>query len=128
MHEDAMLEHPGSPACPDCGLTGELRTTLARGWVLLEPADVTELLPAHFVPPRQRWYLQPDGVAWNSWHAEPVPGAVCRLNHRLVCPGLAGSDRPDPWPWLTAVREENERRARRRDEAAQLEFGRDEPA
>lgn len=46
----------------------------------------------------------------NLWDAEPLPGTQCRIAHRTVCPYL----RPeDLWPWSTALRQENERRALR---------------
>ncbi|MFD9601571.1 DUF6083 domain-containing protein [Streptomyces sp. NPDC059970] len=44
------------------------------------------------------------------WDAEPLPGAQCRIAHRMVCPCLP---REDPPLWATALRQENERRAQR---------------
>ncbi|MFE7712778.1 DUF6083 domain-containing protein [Streptomyces sp. NPDC057486] len=62
------------------------------------------------MPPRRRWLINADGEAWNTWDAEPTRGATCRVAHRMVCPCLAPED---PWPWGTALREENGRRAQR---------------
>ncbi|MEW2393153.1 DUF6083 domain-containing protein [Streptomyces venezuelae] len=105
---------PAPPVCPDCGLPGDRYPTWTNTWVLLEPVEPRETLPAHMVPARQRWLIDSDGHAWNTHDAEPTPGAECRIAHRLVCPGLHGSERPDPWPWLTVWRQENERRAQRK--------------
>ncbi|MFB6785021.1 DUF6083 domain-containing protein, partial [Streptomyces sp. NPDC056352] len=58
-------------------------------WVLLEPRIV---VPAHTAPPRRRWIITPDGNAMNLWDAEPVPGAQCRIAHRMAC-CIAHSDR-----------------------------------
>lgn len=110
---------PARPECPDCGLTGERYPTWTNAWVLLEPLEPRETLPAHMVPPRQRWMIDSNGRAWNTHDAEPTPGGECRIAHRLVCPGLALPERPEPWPWLRTVREENARRAQRKaDEEA----------
>ncbi|MEV2215565.1 DUF6083 domain-containing protein [Streptomyces sp. NPDC050997] len=51
-----------------------------------------------------------NGVAWNAGDAEPAPGMACRIAHRLACPGL---EPMDLWRWLTAMREENARKAQR---------------
>ncbi|GAA1287311.1 hypothetical protein GCM10009646_88940 [Streptomyces aureus] len=110
--EEAMEHDPGSPVCPHCGLEGELRQTVSRGWVLLEPTVLTETLPAHTVPPRQRWYVQADGLAWNSGSYEPATGSACRINHKLVCPGLDAGERPTLWGWLDSLRGLNTERAR----------------
>ncbi|MEU5382021.1 DUF6083 domain-containing protein [Streptomyces sp. NPDC005968] len=101
---------PAPPVCPECGLDADRYPTLSQAWVLLEHLDPVNVLPAHMVPPRFRWLINADGVAWNPWLAEPTPGALCRIPHRLVCPGL---EPVKAWSWLTAAREENERRAQR---------------
>jgi hypothetical protein len=101
---------PDPPVCPECGLEADRFLTLSQAWVLLEPLEPVNVLPAHFVPPRQRWLINSDGVAWNPWNAEPTEGAQCRISHMVACPGI---EPPDLWPWLTAMREENARRAQR---------------
>ncbi|TGB06533.1 DUF6083 domain-containing protein [Streptomyces sp. MZ04] len=101
---------PDPPVCPECGQEADRFPTYSQAWVLLEPLEPVNEVPAHFVPPRQRWLVNSDGVAWNPWEAEPTPGAVCRIAHRLVCPGV---EPLDLWPWLTAEREESGRRAQR---------------
>ncbi|WP_443079447.1 DUF6083 domain-containing protein [Streptomyces sp. NBC_01724] len=75
---------PG-PTCPDCGLRGDINPTYYRWWIRLEPDD-PEPLAAQTVPPRQRWYLDPGGTAWNSQDDKPRPGQPCRISHSLVCP------------------------------------------
>ncbi|MEU3848906.1 DUF6083 domain-containing protein [Streptomyces sp. NPDC029554] len=78
-------EPPAPPLCPTCGLVGD-RCITYYGWhVLLEP-DLR--MPAHRVPPWHRWYVDSDGTAWNSRDDEPAPGAMCRVPHRITCPGL----------------------------------------
>ncbi|MCX4774880.1 DUF6083 domain-containing protein [Streptomyces sp. NBC_01260] len=100
---------PEPPNCPHCGLTQDRYPTLYDGhWVLLEP-DV--IAPAHHLPPRRRWVITVDGIAVNTWDAEPTPGAECRVAHRMLCPHLEPA--PWTWPWGTAMRKENERRAGR---------------
>ncbi|MFD0629835.1 DUF6083 domain-containing protein [Streptomyces sanglieri] len=99
--------HPHRPG-PHCGLPQDRYRTLYDGhWVLLEPRIV---VPAHTIPPRRRWIITTDGTAMNLWDAEPLPGTRCRIAHRMVCPYLP---RDDLWPWTTALRQENERRAQR---------------
>ncbi|MFE7393230.1 DUF6083 domain-containing protein [Streptomyces sp. NPDC057582] len=99
---------PAPPDCPHCGLPQGRYPTLYEGhWVLLEPWIV---VPAHTVPPRRRWIITRDGTAMNLWDAEPVPGAQCRIAHRMVCPYL---EPEDLWPWTVMLRQENERRAQR---------------
>ncbi|WP_331731811.1 DUF6083 domain-containing protein (plasmid) [Streptomyces sp. NBC_01005] len=99
---------PEPPDCPHCALPQDRYPTLNDGyWVLLEPRI---LVPAHTVPPRRRWVFTSDGAAMNLWDAEPLPGTRCRIAHRMVCPYLP---RDAPWPWTTALRQENERRAQR---------------
>ncbi|MFH8477082.1 DUF6083 domain-containing protein [Streptomyces sp. NPDC018000] len=110
LHEGATAPAPPAPPeCPDCGLRQDRYPTLHDGhWVLLE-RDVT--VPAHHLPPRRRWLITPDGIAWNTWDAEPTPGAFCRVAHHLVCPYPE-----EPlwrWPWGTAQREKNDRQAQR---------------
>ncbi|MFJ8025878.1 DUF6083 domain-containing protein [Streptomyces sp. NPDC096311] len=101
---------PLPPVCRECGLGADRFPTLSKAWVLLERLDPVNVVPAHMVPPRFRWLINADGVAWNPWLAEPTPGAVCRIPHRLVCPGLP---EVNPWMWLTVMRGENERQAQR---------------
>lgn len=99
---------PARPDCAHCGLPQDRYPAYYSGyWVLLEPRIVVD---AHTVPPRRRWILTPDGTAMNLWDAEPLPGTRCRIAHRAVCPCLPREDEP---PWVTAVREENGRRAQR---------------
>lgn len=102
---------PAPPDCPFCGLRQDRFATLYPGhWVLLEPGVTA---PVHRVPARRRWIIAGDGTAYNTWDAEPTPGATCRIAHRLVCPQL---EPEDPWPWATAMRTENRRRMERREE------------
>ncbi|EST19282.1 DUF6083 domain-containing protein [Streptomyces roseochromogenus] len=103
-------EPPSPPHCPHCGLAGERRPTYTGQHVLLEPALV---LPAHLVPGGHRWHIDSNGVAWNGGFTEPLAGSRCRIPHQLACPGLS-LDEIRPWRWLSAVREENARRAQRR--------------
>ncbi|MFI8436991.1 DUF6083 domain-containing protein [Streptomyces sp. NPDC079020] len=99
---------PAPPECPQCELPQDRYPTLhPQAWVLLEPGIT---VPSHTVPPRRRWLITTDGVAWNTWDAEPVPGARCRIAHHMVCPWLEADDL---WPWATALRQENVRRAQR---------------
>ncbi|MFF3355170.1 DUF6083 domain-containing protein [Streptomyces sp. NPDC002917] len=97
---------PG-PACPDCGLGGDIHATYYHWWIRLEPED-PEPLAAHTVPPRQRWYLDSNGTAWNSQDDEPDPGQTCRISHGLVC---SRAERPDLAQWLTSRTAANEVRA-----------------
>ncbi|MFE7814071.1 DUF6083 domain-containing protein [Streptomyces sp. NPDC057433] len=103
-------EPPRPPLCPHCGLAGERRRTYTGRHVLLEPGFT---LPAHLVPGGHRWHLDNDGTAWNGGLDEPLPGATCRVPHRLACPGLA-LDEIRPWRWLETVRRFNTERARRK--------------
>ncbi|MEL5961091.1 DUF6083 domain-containing protein [Streptomyces sp. CLV115] len=101
---------PAPPDCPDCGLPQDRYPTLHEGhWVLLE-SGIT--VPSHQLPPRRRWRITPDGTAWNTGDAEPTPGATCHVAHHLVCP-CPTADTWWPWPWGTALRQENGRRAQR---------------
>ncbi|MFJ5724455.1 DUF6083 domain-containing protein [Streptomyces sp. NPDC093149] len=111
LREGAIAPAPPTPPdCPDCGLPQDRYPTLYEGhWVLLEP-DVT--VPSHHLPPRRRWLTTADGRAWNTWDAEPTPGALCRVAHHLVCP-YPTADTRWPWPWGTTLREKNDRRAQR---------------
>ncbi|MEU1851870.1 DUF6083 domain-containing protein [Streptomyces sp. NPDC019990] len=106
-------EPPDPPLCPDCGLVGERHATYYGAHVLLEP-DMT--VPAHMVPAWHRWYVDSGGTAWNSRGDEPAPGAVCRVPHRIACPGLR-QEEIGLWRWLEALRAENARRAWRRADA-----------
>ncbi|ODA75124.1 hypothetical protein APS67_000838 [Streptomyces sp. AVP053U2] len=65
------------------------------------------------MPGGHRWHLDTDGTAWNGGLDEPLPGATCRVPHRLACPGLA-LDEIRPWRWLETVRRFNTERARRK--------------
>ncbi|MFD3933032.1 DUF6083 domain-containing protein [Streptomyces sp. NPDC058614] len=100
--------------CPECGVAGAWHPTYTEAWVLLEPAQI---LPAYIVPPRQRWLIDGNDIAWNTGDDEPAPGAPRRIAHRLVCPGL---ERQDLWPWLTALELENARRAQRQADQGTL--------
>ncbi|MEU1182584.1 DUF6083 domain-containing protein [Streptomyces sp. NPDC005820] len=103
-------EPPGPPVCPDCGLAGERRPTYYGAHVLLEPGLSA---PAHMVPAWHRWYVDSNGIGWNSREDEPEPGAVCRIPHRIACPGLE-LEEIGLWRWLDAVRGENARHAQRK--------------
>ncbi|MFD6424398.1 DUF6083 domain-containing protein [Streptomyces sp. NPDC060198] len=96
---------PHPPECPFCDLRQDRYPThYADHWVLLEPRTT---VAAHTVPPHDRWIITPDGRAMNLWDSEPLPGARCRIPHRLVCPYL----RPgDFGAWITLLRQENGRR------------------
>ncbi|MFI8521961.1 DUF6083 domain-containing protein [Streptomyces sp. NPDC085481] len=76
---------PAPPVCPSCGRVCDRRPTYYGAYVLLEPDT---RLPAHAVPVRQRWYVDPDGRAWNGGGAEPARGAYCLVPHRMACPAL----------------------------------------
>ncbi|MET8788370.1 DUF6083 domain-containing protein [Streptomyces sp. NPDC004589] len=106
-------EPPAPPLCPNCGLMGERRATYTGQHVLFEPGFT---VPAHLVPGGHRWHVDTDGTAWNGGLDEPPQGTVCRIPHQLACPGLT-LDEIKPWRWLTAVREENTRRAQRKADA-----------
>ncbi|WP_405691246.1 DUF6083 domain-containing protein [Streptomyces sp. NBC_00057] len=106
--DDGAIPGPEpAPACPGCGLAGDIHPTHYRWWIRLDPED-PEPLAAHTIPPRQRWHIDPDGTALNSRDDEPRPGQTCRISHHLVCP-RAG--RPDLAEWLTAWTAANEERA-----------------
>ncbi|MFE9822968.1 DUF6083 domain-containing protein [Streptomyces sp. NPDC005791] len=99
---------PAPPDCPFCDLPQDRYATSYRGhWILLEPRI---LVPAHTVPPRRRWVISSSGTALNLWDAEPLPGTVCRIPHRIACPRLEAEDH---WPWVTALRGHNSRRSQR---------------
>ncbi|WP_225100578.1 DUF6083 domain-containing protein [Streptomyces sp. CoH27] len=102
-------EPPSPPLCPHCGLVGERHPTYYGAYVLFQPGLTA---PAHMVPAWHRWYVDPNGTAWNSGHEEPAPGAECRVPHRLACPGLT-LEEIGLWRWLDAVRQENARCAQR---------------
>ncbi|WP_326730066.1 DUF6083 domain-containing protein [Streptomyces phaeochromogenes] len=115
MEGAAGPEPPATPTCPNCGLVGDRHVTYYGVHVLLEPGIP---VPAHMVPAWHRWYIDSNGTAWNSREDEPMPGAVCRIPHRIACPGLK-LEEIGLWRWLDAVRAENARRARRKaDEEA----------
>lgn len=101
----------GQFRCPHCGLPQDRVATLEQDWVLLEPGM---RVPAHLVPPERRWIELSDGrVA--MYGVCPVDGTQrCRIEHRLAC---AGQRLPDLWPWLTTLRDENKRMARRQEPA-----------
>ncbi|MER6654976.1 DUF6083 domain-containing protein [Streptomyces sp. NPDC000971] len=99
---------PAPPECPFCELPQDRYATGYPGhWVLLEPRI---LVPAHTVPPRRRWIITSTGTAMNLWDAEPLPGAMCRIPHRIACPCLEPEDH---WPWVTALRHHNGQRTQR---------------
>lgn len=98
----------GQYACPFCGLPQDRVATIEQDWVLLEP-DVTVL--AHLVPAEYRWISLSDGRVAVYGVCPPEAEQRCRIEHRLAC---AKQALPDLWPWLTALREENRRRADRR--------------
>ncbi|MFE6826649.1 DUF6083 domain-containing protein [Streptomyces sp. NPDC057690] len=93
--------------CPYCGLPQDRVLTLEQDWVLLEPGvDVL----AHLVPAEHRWIVLSDGRVTVYGVCPPVATQRCRVEHRLTC---AAQPLPDLWPWLTAMRAENARRAQR---------------
>lgn len=97
----------GQYACPFCGLPQDRVATLEQDWVLLEPGvDVL----AHLVPAEHRWIELSDGRVTVYGVCPPDPEQRCRVEHRLAC---SKQVLPDLWPWLTAVREKNARRADR---------------
>ncbi len=75
--------------------------------VLLEP-DMAPL--AHTVPAEHRWIELSDGRVTVYGVCPPDPFQRCRVEHRLAC---SEQPLPDLWPWLTALRDENARRAER---------------
>ncbi|MFF9899110.1 DUF6083 domain-containing protein [Streptomyces longispororuber] len=106
-------EGAGQFTCPYCGLPQDRVLTLQQDWVLLEP-EITPL--AHVVPAEYRWIELSDGRVTVYGVCPPDPFQRCRIEHRLVCPG---QQLPDLWPWLTAMRQENERRVDRLSNPAQ---------
>ncbi|WP_324614221.1 DUF6083 domain-containing protein [Streptomyces kebangsaanensis] len=100
----------GKSRCPYCGLLGERVATLEHDWVLLEP-DMAPL--AHTVPAEHRWIVLSDGRVTGYGVCPPDPYQRCRIEHRLAC---SAQPLPDLWPWLTALRDENERRAKRQED------------
>ncbi len=98
--------------CPYCGLPQDRLPTLEQDWVLLEPG-VTVV--AHLVPAEYRWITLSDGRVTVYGVCPPDGAQRCRVEHRLAC---SGQELPDLWPWLTALRLENARRAAR-DECAE---------
>lgn len=99
---------PAPPECPFCDLRQDrYATSYAGHWILLEPRV---LVPAHTLPPRRRWFITSTGTAMNLWDAEPLPGARCRIPHRIACPYLVPED---DWPWVTVLRRHNWERAQR---------------
>ncbi|MEV8321069.1 DUF6083 domain-containing protein [Streptomyces sp. NPDC059900] len=101
---------PARPVCRECGLEADRFETWFGAWVLLERLDPVAEVPAHMVPPFFRWVIDRAGMACWTRDAEPSPGAMCRIPHRLVCPGI---ELPNPWSWLASVRSENARAAER---------------
>ncbi|MFE7760123.1 DUF6083 domain-containing protein [Streptomyces sp. NPDC057438] len=97
----------GQNRCSNCGLPQDRVATLEQEWVLLEP-DMRPL--AHTVPADHRWLELSDGRVTVYGVCPPDQFQRCRIEHRLACPQQA---RPDLWPWLTSLREENERQAQR---------------
>ncbi|MEU6123440.1 DUF6083 domain-containing protein [Streptomyces sp. NPDC047123] len=97
--------------CMFCGLPQERVRTLDNDWRLMEP-DMTPL--AHTVPAEHRWIVLSDGRVTVYGVSPPDMQQRCRIEHALACPT---QPLPDLWPWLTALREENEREARRGREA-----------
>lgn len=96
--------------CPYCGLPQERAATLDHDWVMLEPGIQP---PAHTVPAQHRWITLPDGRVTVYEVCPPVTEQRCRVAHELACPAR---ELPNLWPWLTALREENKRASKRRDE------------
>jgi hypothetical protein len=91
--------------CAFCGLPQDRVPTVEHDWVMLEPGvDVL----AHLVPAEHRWIELSDGRVTVYAVCPPDPFQRCRIEHRLAC---AGQQLPDLWPWLTALRGENARRA-----------------
>ncbi|MEU0599760.1 DUF6083 domain-containing protein [Streptomyces sp. NPDC006393] len=97
----------GRSRCPYCGLVGDRALTLEHDVVLLEP-DMAPL--AHTVPAEHRWIELSDGRVTVYGVCPPDPFQRCRVEHRLAC---SEQPLPDLWPWLTALRDENARRAER---------------
>lgn len=106
---------PAPPQCRECGLGAGRFETWFGAWVLLEPLDPVEEIPAHMVPPFFRWVIDSAGRACWTRNVEPPQGATCRIPHRLVCPSV---EMPNPWSWLVVMRNHNEERAKMRYNAA----------
>ncbi len=68
---------------------------------------------AHTVPAEHRWIVLSDGRVTGYGVCPPDPYQRCRIEHRLAC---SAQPLPDLWPWLTALRDENERRAKRQED------------
>lgn len=100
---------PAEPKCRECGLGADRFETWFGAWVLLEPLDPVEEIPAHMVPPFFRWVIDSAGRACWARNAEPPSGATCRIPHRLVCPAI---ELPNPWSWLVVMRGHNAERAK----------------
>ncbi|MEV5545214.1 DUF6083 domain-containing protein [Streptomyces sp. NPDC052309] len=101
----------GQLRCLYCGLLQDRVATLEHEWVFLEP-DMTPL--AHTVPAEHRWIELSDGRVTVYGVCPPDPFQRCRIEHRLAC---SAQRLPDLWPWLTALRAENGRRAERQLQA-----------
>ncbi|WP_329293824.1 DUF6083 domain-containing protein [Streptomyces pseudovenezuelae] len=108
LNEEPRRLEPGKSLCPYCGLPADRVATLAYDWVLLEP-DMEPL--AHTVPAEHRWIVLSDGRVTVYGVCPPDPFQRCRIEHRLACPA---QPLPDLWPWLTSLRHENDRHAKRR--------------
>lgn len=91
--------------CPECGLPWEPVPTDDHDWIMLEPDFAA---PTHTVPPRQRWYVRQGWAVLDD--SCPKPSQQCRIAHALACPD---QELPDLWPWLTALREECDRKVQR---------------
>ncbi|KOT49928.1 MULTISPECIES: DUF6083 domain-containing protein [Streptomyces] len=103
--------------CPYCGLPQDQVLTPDRDPVLLEP----EMRPlAHEVPAERRWIELSDGKVTVYGVCPPEQTQRCRIEHALACPR---QQLPDLWPWLTALREENARKAQRQAESPTLPTG-----
>ncbi|MEU7154741.1 DUF6083 domain-containing protein [Streptomyces sp. NPDC045470] len=104
----------GLLTCPYCGLPQEQVATLDHDPVLLEPRM---RVPAHKVPAERRWIELSDGRVTVYGVCPPEPTQRCRIEHALACPE---QQLPDLWPWLTALRQENARKALRQAESPPL--------
>lgn len=100
---------PALPVCRECGLEADRFAMWSGHWVLLEPLSPVGEVPAHMVPPFFRWVIDEAGKACWTQNTEPPPGAMCRIPHRLVCPGI---ELPNPWSWLVVMRGYNAERAK----------------
>ncbi len=75
---------------------------------------------AHEVPAERRWIELSDGKVTVYGVCPPEQTQRCRIEHALACPR---QQLPDLWPWLTALREENARKAQRQAESPTLPTG-----